>query len=335
MTPDAPIRWGVLGAGAIAATVGADIAAVPGNELYAVAARDPDRAADFAARHGVTRAHRSYDELVADPDVDVVYVATTHAQHRDQCLLALEAGKPLLVEKAFTLDAPQAREVVDAARARGLFCMEAMWTRLNPLIRRAVELVRSGRIGDLVGVRVDLSKRFEFDPAHRLFDLGAGGGALLDLGIYPVTVAWLFLGRPDVVQAVGSLSPTGSDLTDAIQWGYHDGRVAQLYLSAAADSPFAGLVTGTDGSIAVEPRLHRPQRLVVRDADGVETIEGEPVPGNGYRDEIAEVARCLRAGESESPFVPLDDTVAILEVLDEIRRQVGVRYPHEIVDEER
>jgi predicted dehydrogenase len=329
----APLRWGILGAGGIAATVGADIAGTPGNQLHAIAARDADRATAFAATHGVARSYGSYAELLADPDVDVVYIATTHGQHRDQALATLRAGKPLLVEKAFTLNAAQARQVVAEARAQQLFCMEAMWTRLNPLIRQAVEIARSGRIGDVVAFRGDLSRHFPYDPAHRLFDLAAGGGALLDLGIYPVTVAWLFLGRPDTIQAVASMSPTGSDVTTAMQWRYADGRVAQLYCSAAGDSPFAALINGTDGWIRVEPRIHRPERLVVHDRDGEEVIEGEPAPGSGYGYEVLEVQRCLRAGELESPLVPLDETVAILEVLDETRRQLGVRYAADDADE--
>jgi predicted dehydrogenase len=323
---DTPLRWGILGAGAIAATVGRDIAATPGNVLQAVGARDAGRAAAFATEQGVARSYGSYAELLADPDVDVVYIATTHGQHRDHALMALRAGKPLLVEKAFTLNAAQAREVVAEARARRLFCMEAMWTRLNPLIRQAVDIARSGRIGDVVAVRGDLSRHFPYDPAHRLFDLAAGGGALLDLGIYPVTVAWLFLGRPDTIQAVASYSPTGSDLTTAMQWRYADGRLAQLYCSAAGNSPFAALINGTDGWIRVEPRIHRPERLVVSDSSGEEIVEGEPAPGSGYGYEVLEVQRCLQAGELESPLVPLDETVAILEVLDETRRQLGVRY---------
>jgi predicted dehydrogenase len=323
---DEPLRWGILGAGAVAATVSADIAATPGNVLHAVGARDAERAKAFATAYGVARSYGSYTELLADPDLDVVYIATTHGQHRDHALLALRAGKPILVEKAFTLNAAQAREVVAEARARRLFCMEAMWTRLNPLIRQAVELARSGRIGDVVGVRGDLSRFFPYDPEHRLFDLAAGGGALLDLGIYPATVAWLFLGRPETVQAVGSLSPTGSDVTAAMQWGYPDGRVAQLYCSAAGGSPFAALITGTAGWISIEPRIHRPARLVVHDPDGNEVISADDQPATGYALEVLEVERCLRAGETESPLVPLDETVAILEVLDEARRQLGVRY---------
>ncbi|MDQ1628281.1 MAG: hypothetical protein QOI54_2025 [Actinomycetota bacterium] len=264
---------------------------------------------------------------MADPDVDVVYVATTHGQHHEHALLALRAGQPVLVEKAFTLNATQAREVVAEARARRLFCMEAMWVRFHPLIRQVSALLADGVIGEVIGVRADLSKRFAFDASHRLFDLAAGGGALLDLGVYPAAAVWTWLGRPDTVQATGSLSPTGSDLSVGLQWGYTDGRFAQLYTSAAGDSPFAALVTGTRGWISLEPRLHRGQRLVVHTADGEEQHAAPPVEGNGYRAEIEEVGRCLRAGELESPVVPLDDTVGILDVLDEARRQLGVRYP--------
>jgi predicted dehydrogenase len=319
--------WGVLGAGGIASTVGADIAASAGSEIVAVGARDLGRAQAFADARGIPRAYGSYSELVADPDVDVVYIATTHAQHREHALLALRAGKPVLVETAFTLNAREAREVVAEARARELFCMEAMWTRLNPTIQQAVQLAGSGRIGDVVAVRADLSKLFPYDPGHRLYDPAAGGGALLDLGVYPVTLATLFLGRPDRIEAMGTLAPTGTDVTVLQQWHYDDGRLAQLYCSAAGPSPFGALITGTDGWISIEPRMHRPQRLVVQSGDDREEIPAEVIPGNGYGRQVAEVERCLAEGRTESDAVPLDDTVMILEVLDEVRRQLGVRYP--------
>jgi predicted dehydrogenase len=318
------IRWGVLGAGGIAATVGADIAGTPGNVLAAVAARDADRAAAFATRHGAARSYGSYDELVADPDVDVVYIATTHAQHRDNALLALRAGKPVLVEKAFTLNARQAREVVAEARARRLFCMEAMWMRVHPLIRALQDLLAEGAIGDVIGVRADLSKHFPYDPAGRLFDPAVGGGALLDLGVYPATFAWMLLGRPDVQAVAGSLAPTGTDLTAALQWGYRDGRVAQIYCSAASYSPYAGLVTGTGGWVRLDERVHHPTTLTLHDG---RVIDAPAQQGNGYRYQVAEVARCLREGLTESPYVPLDDTIGVLEILDDARRQLGVRYP--------
>jgi predicted dehydrogenase len=307
--------------------VAPDIAATPGSVLAAVAARDAGRAAVFAAAHGVVRAYGSYRELVEDPDVDVVYIATTHAQHHEQALLALRAGKPVLIEKAFALNARQAREIVAEARGRQLFCMEGMWMRLHPLVQAAVRLARSGRIGNVVGVRADLSRRFDYDPHGRLYDPGAGGGALLDLGVYPATFAWLVCGQPETVAATGSLAPTGTDVTVGMQWGYADGRVAQIYCSAAGASPYTGLITGTQGWIRLETRLHRATALTVHTDDGDEVIAGAPAVGNGFGHEIAEVARCLRADELESPLVPLDDTVAILAVLDEARRQLGVHYP--------
>lgn len=319
------IRWGILGAGGIAGTVGAEIVATPGNVVAAVGARDADRAAALAERLGAPRSYGSYAALVADADIDVVYVTTTHAQHQEHALLALRAGKPVLVEKSFTLNARQAREVVSEARARRLFCMEAMWMRVNPLVRTAQDVAGSGRIGELVSVRADLSARVDYDPAHRLYDLAVGGGALLDLGVYAATFAWLFLGRPDTVQAIGSLSPTGSDATVAMQWGYQDGRFAQIASTTLGQNPLAGLIGGTAGWVSVHGRVSRPTSITIHDATGDEVLP-DTLPGFGYGPEVAEVERCLRAGELESPLVPLDETVAILEVFDGVRSQLGVRY---------
>ncbi|MEO8889771.1 MAG: Gfo/Idh/MocA family oxidoreductase [Jatrophihabitantaceae bacterium] len=322
-----PIRWGILGAGGIAAKFASDLASAPGSTTAAVAARDADRAEAFAAAHAVTRSYGSYRELVDDPEIDVVYIATTHAHHHEHALLALRAGKPVLVEKAFTLNARQAREVVAEARARQLFCMEAMWMRFHPLVGQAAQIALSGELGDVVGLRADLSKKFEYDPDGRLFDPAAGGGALLDLGVYPVTLAWMLLGRPDTVQVTGSRGPTGTDLTAALQFGYCDGRVGQLYCSANSDSPYAALLTGTDGWVRFEGRMHHPTALTVHTGDGDRVLAAPPVQGNGFEWEIAEVERCLRAGVTESQLAPLDETIAVLDILDEARRQLGVRYP--------
>ncbi len=320
------IRWGVLGAGGIAGTVVPDIMTTEGSSVVAVAARDADRAAAFAAEHGIGRSYGSYAELYADPEVDVVYIATTHGQHRDQAIDALNAGKPVLVEKAFTLNAREAREVIAVARERGLFAMEGMWMRLHPMVREAQRLVAEGRIGEVTGVRADLSRLFPYDPTHRLYDLAVGGGALLDLGVYPTHFAWLFLGHPDTVQVTGSLAPTGSDVTVAMQWGYEDGRVGQIFCSAAGPSPYTALITGTKGWIRLETRIHRATGLTVHTEAGDELIPAPPEVGGGFHYEIAEVADCLRAGKLESAFVPLDETVEILEVLDEARAQLGVVY---------
>jgi predicted dehydrogenase len=228
------------------------------------------------------------------------------------------------VEKAFTLNARQADEVVAVARKAGLFCMEAMWMRFNPLIRQAVDLARDGAIGDLISIHADLSALFPFDPHHRLYDLAAGGGALLDLGIYPAHLVWMFLGQPRRVQATGALSPTGSDATTAQQWGYVGGQFAQLSCTTLGRSPMTALVLGTGGWISLDGRLHRPTQLTVHRGDQTEVITGEQA---GYEREVAEVERALRAGETESPAVPLEDTVEILNVIDQARAQIGVRYP--------
>lgn len=306
-----------------------DIVASPDSEIVAVGARDAGRASAFAERFGVQRSYGSYADLVADDDVDVVYVATTHGQHHEHAMLALEAGKPVLVEKAFTLNARQAGEIIDVARARDLFCAEAMWMRTNPLVRRALELVADGSIGELHSVYADNGLLFPFDPAHRMFDLGVGGGALLDLGVYPVTFASIFLGEPARVRSTGTLSPTGSDQTLAMQWEYDDDRFAHISCSTQTTTPRRGVVVGTEGSLTIGVPFYNPDTLLIERANGrtmTSEVVSQSLPGNHYGPQIAEVERCLRAGLTESPLLPLDDTLAIMRLMDQARADVGVRY---------
>lgn len=321
-----PIRWGFLGAGGIAALMAADLDH-GNNLLYAVAARDADRAASFAARFGASHSHGDYRAVIEDPDVDIVYIATTHPFHREQALMAIAAGKPVLIEKPLTLNAAHAREVLNAARDKGVFAMEAMWMRANPLILKAQEIVARGAIGDVVAVHADFSVGLEFDPTHRLYDLANGGGALLDLGVYPMHFAWLFLGRPQIQQVLGTLSPTGSDATAALQWGYASGATAQLRCATTGQTPGQATVSGTAGSISVEPLFFNPERLVVTTAEGESRVEGE---NSGFGPQIEEVERCLREGLLESPVAPQADTIAILELIDQARADLGVRYPAEV-----
>jgi predicted dehydrogenase len=321
------IRWGILGAGRIAAKVGADIAASAGSAVIAVGARDLGRARTLANALDAPRAHGSYQDLVEDPNLDVIYVATTHAQHHEHALLALRAGKHVMVEKAFTLTGRQAQEVVDEARSRNLFCMEAMWMRMNPLVRRAVDLVRDGQLGDIVAVNADHGQYFPYDPANRLFDMSAGGGALLDLGVYSAAFGWLFLGAPDTVTSTGSLTPTGADLTAAMQWGYADGRFAQLSCTSAAATPCVATVMGSDGWLSLGTPFYRPAALVVQRRGEESQIITEPLPGNGFGPEITEVERCVAAGLTESELSPWADTIGIMRVLDGVRAELGVHYP--------
>ena len=258
LSPDRPIRWGFLGAGGIAASMATDLHH-GNNMLYSVAARDVDRAAAFAGRFGAAHSYGDYRAVIEDPEVDVVYVATTHPFHREQALMAIDAGKPVLIEKPLALNAAQAREVTTAARDRGIFAMEAVWMRANPLILKARALVARGDIGDVLAVHADFSIGLDFDPAHRLFDLANGGGALLDLGVYPMHFAWLFLGRPDNQQVVGTLSPTGSDATAALQWGYRSGATAQLRCATTGLTPGRATIAGPAGPISVRPWVPTPR----------------------------------------------------------------------------
>jgi predicted dehydrogenase len=296
------------------------------NMLYAVAARDAHRAAAFAARFGASRSHGSYRAVIEDPEVDIVYVATTHPFHREQALMAIAAGKPVLVEKPLALNATQAREVLTAAGDKKVFAMEAVWMRANPLILKAQEMVARGVIGEVVAVHADFSIGLDFDPRHRLYDLSNGGGALLDLGVYPMHFAWLFAGRPDTQQVLGTLSPTGSDATVAVQWGYTSGATAQLRCATTAQTPGRATIAGTAGSISVEPWFLNPERLVVTTDEQESVVKGG---GTAYGPQIQEVERCLREGLLESPLAPHGDTIAILELIDRARADLGVRYPAE------
>jgi len=325
ISADRPIRWGFLGAGGIAAAMAADLHH-GNNVLYSVAARDADRAAAFAGRFGAAHSHGSYRSVVEDPDVDIVYVATTHPFHREQALMAINAGKPVLVEKPLALNAADARDVLTAARDKGVFAMEAVWMRANPLILKAQEIVASKVIGDVVAVHADFSIKLDFDPTHRLFDLANGGGALLDLGVYPMHFAWLFLGRPDTQQVLGTLSPTGSDATVALQWGYASGATAQLRCATTGLTPGQATIAGTAGSISVGPWFLNPERLVVTTSEGESRMESEDTT---YGPQVEEVERCLREGLLESPLAPHADTIGVLDVIDQARAELGVRYAAE------
>ena len=321
------IRWGIVGPGRIAEKVTGDFRDVDGAEPVAVASRSAARAQEFAARHGLARAYGSYAEILTDPDIDVLYVATPHAQHHAFALAALRAGKALLVEKSFTATTAGAAEVIDLARGTGIFVMEAMWTRFQPAVVALRELVADGAIGEVRSVQADLGVAREYEPTDRLFDLALGGGALLDLGVYVVSFAQMLLGTPERVVAAGSLFPSGADAEASLLLDHGDGRTATLTTSLRQALPGQARVFGTEGWIDVLPRFHHPQTIVLHRAGAEPETITRPATGGGYAHELIEVTECLRAGRSESAVMPLADTLAVQSVLGEAADQLGV--PHE------
>lgn len=327
----AQVGWGIAGPGRIADKVAADIAHVDGTRLVAVGSRSTGRAEAFAGRHGAAgtvRAHGSYRALLDDPDVDAVYIATPHPQHAAIAVAAIEAGKAVLVEKTFTATLAGAWRVVDTARTRRVFAMEAMWTRFQPAVARLRELIAAGAIGEPRSVQADLGTVRDVDPSDRLFNPELGGGALLDLAVYPVSFAQMVLGAPSRVHAVAAWETTGVDAATTMLLGWDDGRAATLHTSFHSPSPGQARVFGDDGWIDVLPRFHHPSAIVLHRGAATPDDPGErldlPPTGAGYSHEIAEVVACLRDGHVESTVMPLDDTLAVQGVLAEAADQLGL-----------
>lgn len=320
------VRWGIVGPGRIAAKVVEDFAYVPGARVVGVASRSPERAAAFAQDHGIERSFGAYAAIIDDPDVDVLYIATPHPQHHAIAVRALNAGKAVLVEKTFTATVAGAEEIVSVARARGVFAMEAMWTRFQPAIIAARQLISDSAIGEVRQVQADLGVDRPYDPTDRLFDLAQGGGAMLDLGVYLVSFAQHFLGTPDRLTASGSLTATGVDAEAGLLLSYDDGRAATLLASLRHATPGAARIHGTGGWIEFLPRFHHPQTIVIhrRGRDPQEITR--PPTGVGYSHELSEVTECIRAGQTESRVMGLDDTLAVQRLVNEACQQLGVQH---------
>lgn len=318
------VRWGIVGPGRIASKVVADFPHVPGAEVVAVASRSAERAQRFADEHGIARAHDSYRAVVDDDGVDVLYVATPHPQHRAIALAALRAGKAVLVEKAFTVTPAATREIVAVAGETGRFAMEAMWTRFQPAVVRLRELVADGAIGDVQSVQADLGAQHPTDPSDRFYDPTVGGGALFDVGVYPISFAQMVLGTPDAVAAHGVLAPSGVDVEEAVLLSYPDGRSASLLASLRCATPGTARVVGTGGWIDVPPRFHHPGSILLcRNGSEPERIDAPPA-GSGYSHELREVTDAVADGRGQSAVMPLADTVAVQDVMDAVARQLGM-----------
>lgn len=334
------IRWGILGAGGIAAAYVTDLLGSQGMgpegreaglSVVAVGSRDLATARGFADRFGIPTAHGSYADLVADPSVDAVYVATPHVFHREQALLAISAGKHVLVEKPFTVNAAEAREVFAAAERAGVIALEAMWTRFLPQNHRLREILRSGLLGELRLFTGTHAQALPSDPRHRLNDPALGGGALLDLGVYPVAFALDVLGVPTGVHASGVLSDQAVDARVAAVFDHEGGARSMIYSALDLRMHNSARIDGSLGRIEIDDAFYVPSGFTVYDDDNrvIDRYASDERGLRGMQHQAWELARLVESGwDDDAPLAP-GDTIAVAATMDEIRRQIGVRYPGE------
>lgn len=313
-----PLRWGIISTGGIARTFVDDLQYTDGDIAVAVGSRSIESADSFADDFNIARRYASYEELVKDPDVDVVYIGTPHPMHFENTKLALENGKPVLVEKAFTMTERQATELVELAAARNLFLMEAMWTRCLPHIAVVKELIADGEIGDIVAIEADHGQRFDYDPSSRWFNPELGGGALLDLGVYPVSFASMLLGEPATMLRLIDFALTGVDQQMSIIFGYAGGAQAYLNTTTLSKTPTTATISGTKARIEIDGDFYAPSAFSLKTRDGSVRRFEFPTQGRGLHYEATEVARCLRDGLKESPLMPLAESVSIMRTMEKL-----------------
>lgn len=328
------LRWGIIATGGIANSMARDLALLADAELHAVSSRTQGAADAFAAEFGIPNAYGDdgvpgYQRLLTESSADIVYVATPHANHFDIAVAALNAGKHVLVEKALTINGREASELIAMARSRKLFLMEAVWSRFLPSMQRAFEIAASGELGHVKWVTADLGFPAEYSPTARLWAVKDGGGALLDLTVYPLLWALGTLGFPQTVSATGSINDDGVDAQNALTLGYHHGAQAQLTSSLLAHGPRAATVAGSLGYLHTAGSINNPRSLLVKIGFEKPRTEHFDVVGHGYSYELREVTRCIQQGLTESPVMPLDDSLSVMRLFDGVRAQLGVSYPND------
>jgi predicted dehydrogenase len=323
------IRWGILGTGRIAGEFAQGLSVLADAELVAVGSRTQEAANLFADKFNVARRHASYEALANDAEVEVIYISTPHSLHAENTLLCLQAGKAVLCEKPFAINAAQTQQMVDLARQKKLFLMEAMWTRFLPVLVKVRELLAQGAIGQVRMLAADFGFRTDFNPQGRLFNPDLGGGALLDVGIYPVALASMVLGAPNRITGLAHLGQTGVDEESAFILGYPQGQLAVLYTAVRTSTPQEATLMGDKGQLRIHSPWWKPTKLTLAVAGQPEQVFDLPFSGNGYNYEAEEVGRCLRAGKLESDLIPLNETLSMMQTLDELRRQWGLKYPME------
>ncbi len=320
------VRWGILGTGKIARAFATALRDTPGAVLAGVASRSLESAQAFGAEFGALDSYGSYQALADAPNIDVVYIGTPHPMHVENAVMALNGGKGVLCEKPFTMNRREAEQIVALAREKKLFLMEAMWTRFMPALAEVRRIIASGEIGTVHQVTADFGFAATQDPLHRLNNPELGGGGLLDLGIYPLSIAAALLGPVAEVQAMAVIGETGVDIQTGFTIKHEGGGMSVCSCSLRAKTPAELTVSGSLGQVRMNTMFHRAQSVTVTTADGARTID-TPYLGNGYVHEAMEVGRCLKEGLLESPGMPLDETLHLMGVLDTIRGQIGLRYP--------
>jgi len=321
------IRWGIISTGGIANAFALALQSVPNAELIAVGSRSQDGANYFGDQYDIPRRYSSYQQVADDPDVDVVYIGTPHVFHAENMKMCLEAGKHVLCEKPFTINAREAKECINLAREKGLFLMEAIWTRYIPAIVQLRQWIQEGRIGDLLMVQADFNASLPYDPTKRTFARELGGGALLDVGIYPITLTTMLLGLPESFSSHVHMGETQVDDRAALLLRYPEGVSALLSMGNRHSTPNTALIQGTKGSIRIHPNFHHPTQMTLY-LDGSEPEDVTiPYESNGLNYEAMEVQECIRAGKLESDIMPLDETLAVMELMDSIRAEWNLTYP--------
>lgn len=323
------VGWGILGTGRMASDFAGALQQVEDAVSVAVASRTPEQTEAFAQRFNISNCYGDYREMVKDPSVDVVYIAAPHSLHASLSIMCLEAGKAVLCEKPFAINAGQAEQVINLARERNLFLMEAMWTRYLPAIAKLRELLAQQAIGDIQLMLAGGAYMPEFDPEFYLFNKELGGGILLDAGVYLISMASLLFGEPRQVLAAGELGRTGVDEHEAIILSHQNGAIANLYVSHRAKSSPDLTLMGSKGKIYLHPPVFCPSKLTLSVDGEADKVFDFSEQGSGYRYEIMEVNRCIKAGAVESELMPLDETLAIMKTMDQVRKHLGVRYPME------
>lgn len=324
------IRWGILGCGKIARKFASDLSLIEDAELYAVASRDEINAANFAKEFKATKSFNNYEALAEHPDVDIIYVATPHGLHYEHVMLCLQYNKAVLCEKAFALNLKQAKEMIQVARDKRVFLMEALWTKFIPSYSKMMEIIQKGTLGDIQNVLINFGFVPQPPVAARLFNPALGGGTLLDIGIYNVFFALSALGKPDHIEANMTPASTGVDEQCAILWKYNSGAMAQLFSSYTSHLATEADISGTKGRIRMTHRFYAPDTTVefyAGRADSKQIMPVEKVKGFGYHYEARHAGECLRQGKTESDIMTHADTLLLMEMLDAIRAKAGIIYP--------